>query len=257
MRDRSVCILTDREWQNLPRCERSSTSSILKKLSPHVRWEAEEVTGGRQGDPRARALFGKREDPVVGERKRYMKAKLARTSPRNSLTWCALAIAQEVPVLRSLRVFPRIDIFRFSTFPKRKFPTVLKVSDKYARKRCRGHFCLGSCRVRSKSARLRQRGELPREDLREIRRGDRVNWCWSNHEQTVERYWRKLAGTVCNWWLNILVKYAFCESRTGSRVKEKKMFTRQKINQLYLYMICLLKFLVDLLYHVNYLIFLR
>lgn len=49
-----------------------------------------------------------------------------------------------------------------------------------------------------------------------------MNWCWSNHEQTVERYWRKLAGTVCNWWLNSLVKYAFCGSRIGSRVSEKK-----------------------------------
>lgn len=101
-----------------PRCDPRLLPSS-RSFRRTVRWETPKrwQEGGRE--IRARALFGKREDSVVGERKRYMKAKLAHTSPRNSLTWCALAIAQEVPVLRSLRVFPRIDIFSFSKFPKK------------------------------------------------------------------------------------------------------------------------------------------
>lgn len=42
---------------------------------------------------------GEGEDPrrLAGERKRYMKAKLAHVAPRDRFTWCApLAVAQEV-----------------------------------------------------------------------------------------------------------------------------------------------------------------
>lgn len=114
--------------------------------------------------------------------------------------------------------------------------------------------------MRSKSIRLRRRVQLPWGDLKEIRRGGRVNCVRekeSNHEQTVERYvtrnyWMSTKRLKKAWGGNSMLMtifFAFYISRIISRiVNGKRKFTKQKIDPSTIFIIALLEFFSDLLY---------